>query len=88
VFRSRIAGHLGNLVPRRLPALTAQRMTAPVERDRRVGLSPTGKVRFALDSPLEGDGFEPSVPRSRERTSDAKSDLQEDNRRRSIRQAE
>jgi hypothetical protein len=26
------------------------------------------KVRFAVDSPLEGAGFEPSVPRSRERT--------------------
>jgi hypothetical protein len=24
-----------------------------------------GGVRFALDSPLEGDGFEPSVPRQR-----------------------
>ena len=24
------------------------------------------KVRFALDSPLEGDGFEPSVPVARE----------------------
>jgi hypothetical protein len=46
------------------------------------------KVRFAEDSPLEGDGFEPSVPRSRERTSGAKSDLQEDNRRRRVRQAE
>jgi hypothetical protein len=31
--------------------------------------------RFAADSMLEGDGFEPSVPRSRERTSGAKSDL-------------
>jgi hypothetical protein len=47
------------------------------------------KVRFAADSPLEGDGFEPSVPpHSRERTSGAKSDFQDDNRRRSIRQAE
>jgi hypothetical protein len=33
------------------------------------------EARFAADSPLEGDGFEPSVPRSRERTSGAKSDL-------------
>jgi hypothetical protein len=24
------------------------------------------EVRFALDSPLEGDGFEPSVPREEE----------------------
>jgi hypothetical protein len=46
------------------------------------------EVRFARDSPLEEDGFEPSVPRGRERTSRAKSDLQDDNRRRSIRQAE
>ena len=45
-------------------------------------------VRFAVDSPVEEDGFEPSVPRGRERTSRAKSDLQDDNRRRSIRQAE
>jgi hypothetical protein len=50
--------------------------------------APGEEVGFADDSPVEGDGFEPSVPRSRERTSDAKSDLQEDNRRRSIRQAE
>jgi glutathione S-transferase len=27
------------------------------------------KVRFALDSPLEGQGFEPSVPRMRDPTS-------------------
>jgi hypothetical protein len=46
------------------------------------------KVQFAADSPVEEDGFEPSVPRGRERTSRAKSDLQDDNRRRSIRQAE
>jgi hypothetical protein len=45
-------------------------------------------IRFAQDSALEGDGFKPSVPRSRERTSRAKSDLQDDNRRRSIRQFE
>ena len=32
-------------------------------------------TEFARDSLLEGDGFEPSVPRSRERTSGAKSDL-------------
>src|ERR1700719_1844145 len=38
-------------------------------------------------SPLEESGFEPLVPRGRERTSRAKSDLQDDNRRRSIRQA-
>jgi hypothetical protein len=30
---------------------------------------------FVGDSPLEGDGFEPSVPRSREGTRGAKSDL-------------
>ena len=35
------------------------------------------KVRFATDSALEGRGFELSVPRSRERTSGSKSDLQE-----------
>jgi hypothetical protein len=35
--------------------------------------------RFAADSPQEEVGFEPSVPPSRERTSDAKSELQEDN---------
>src|SRR6266478_3280148 len=34
-------------------------------------------------SPVEGEGFEPSVPRSGEKTSGAKSDLQEDNRPRS-----
>ena len=34
-------------------------------------------VRFALDSLLEGAGFEPSVSRSREGTSGAKSDLKE-----------
>jgi hypothetical protein len=44
-------------------------------------------TEFVPDSPLEGDGFEPSVPRNRERTSGAKSDL-EDSRRRRIRQAE
>jgi hypothetical protein len=33
------------------------------------------EVRFAPDSALEGDGFEPSVPRSRERRSAAVSDL-------------
>jgi hypothetical protein len=27
------------------------------------------EVRFAVDSPLEGEGFEPSVPRKRERFS-------------------
>jgi hypothetical protein len=48
---------------------------------------PSDGSRFARDSPLEGDGFEPSVPRNRERTSGAKSDL-EDSRRRRIRQAE
>jgi hypothetical protein len=26
------------------------------------------EVRFAEDSPLEGDGFEPSVPHKRDRT--------------------
>src|SRR4030081_2838969 len=26
------------------------------------------EVRFALDSPLEGDGFEPSVPRQKDNT--------------------
>ena len=35
------------------------------------------EVRFALDSLLEGAGFEPSVSRSREGTSGAKSDLKE-----------
>jgi hypothetical protein len=34
-------------------------------------------VRFALDSLLEGAGFEPSISRSREGTSGAKSDLKE-----------
>jgi hypothetical protein len=50
--------------------------------------APGEEVGFADDSPVEEDGFEPSVPGSRERTSRAKSDLQDDNRRRSIRQAE
>ena len=45
-------------------------------------------VTTETDWLLEEDGFEPSVPRGRERTSRAKSDLQDDNRRRSIRQAE
>jgi hypothetical protein len=27
--------------------------------------APIEEVRFARDSPLEGDGFEPSVPRER-----------------------
>jgi hypothetical protein len=31
-------------------------------RDFRLGLLRAPKVRFATDSPLEGDGFEPSVP--------------------------
>jgi hypothetical protein len=31
------------------------------------------KVRFAMDSPLEGAGFEPSVPLGRERFSGARS---------------
>jgi hypothetical protein len=35
------------------------------------------RVRFAADSPLEENGFEPSVPRSMESTSGAKSGLQE-----------
>src|ERR1700720_4388326 len=35
------------------------------------------RLRFALDSPLEENGFEPSVPRSMESTSGAKSGLQE-----------
>jgi hypothetical protein len=39
------------------------------------------------EAEVEGDGFKPSVPRNRERTSGAKSGFQEDNRRRSIRQA-
>src|SRR6478736_886115 len=26
---------------------------------------PTRKLRFAVDSPVEGDGFEPSVPRQK-----------------------
>jgi hypothetical protein len=38
-------------------------------------------VRFAHDSPLEGAGFEPSVPRRRERRSSAKSDPWEETRR-------
>jgi hypothetical protein len=36
--------------------------------------------REFADSPLEGGGFEPSVPRSKERTSGAKSDIQEEAR--------
>ena len=39
-----------------------------------IGMCPR-KVGFSVDSPLEGEGFEPSVPRSRERPSGAKSDL-------------
>ena len=27
---------------------------------------PTRKLRFAVDSPVEGDGFEPSVPRQKD----------------------
>ena len=45
-------------------------------------------LKFASDSPLEGAGFEPSVPRSWERTNGAKSDPSEQNRRRRISQAE
>ena len=46
------------------------------------------QVRFALDSPLEQAGFEPSVSRSTERTSAAASDLQEETRRHRINQDE
>ena len=33
------------------------------------------KIRFALDSPLEGDGFEPSVPGAKEPVSVAEDEL-------------
>src|ERR1700738_1177007 len=42
-------------------------------RDSGNGRLPGVLVRFASDSPLEGDGFEPSVPRQRERFSGARS---------------
>jgi len=41
----------------RSPPIASSRM-ALVDRD-----NPHKEVRFARDSPLEGDGFEPSVPR-------------------------
>ena len=37
---------------------------APYRLQRKWDSSP--KIRFALDSPLEGDGFEPSVPGTKE----------------------
>ena len=66
----------------------ARAIRREVDRRERAPLGLDIVLRFARDSLLEGDGFEPSVPRSRERTSGAISDLQEDNRRRSISQAE
>jgi hypothetical protein len=36
---------------------------SPSDVVRQVGWMAAPQVRFAIDSPLEGDGFEPSVPR-------------------------
>jgi hypothetical protein len=41
--------------------LSCMGVTAEAER-RRAGTGAREEVRFAGDSPLEGDGFEPSVP--------------------------
>jgi len=45
------------------PSFDAQRGPSTARRD--CSADHGSKVRFARDSPLEGDGFEPSVPRSR-----------------------
>jgi len=50
----------------------------------RLGRFGGAKDRGFADAPLEGAGFEPSVPRRMERTSGAKSDLQEEKRRRRL----
>jgi hypothetical protein len=57
-------------------------------KDRTAGCEKVVGIRFALDSSLEQAGFEPSVPRSTERTSAAASDLQEETRRHRINQDE
>jgi hypothetical protein len=44
------------------PGAGQQPDRAPVQ----PGMKPAAEVKFAMDSPLEGDGFEPSVPRQKD----------------------